>query len=194
MISVINLKMYYIARTHRKVVKGVSTCILAVACFVLFSTPLLIYSAIQFVPETLHADNGRLFSLWATTFACVNSSANCLIFYWRDIRLREVSAKVLESFVRKEGSTFETQTQIKSGDEKSQSSDGNILHHHIFFARSDFFSLSALDVLASSCRQAEAPEPRGQLPPPALCSRGQLCPFLIAIELFYHRSVFTVKY
>ncbi len=45
----------------------------------------------------------------------------------------------------------------------------------------------------------EAPEPRwqrGQLPPPpALCSRGQgggqLCPFLIAIELFYHLNNFA---
>jgi hypothetical protein len=107
-ISVINLKMYYIARTHRKVFKGVSTCILAMACFVLFSTPLLVYSAIQFVPETLHADNGMLFSLWATTFACANSSANCLIFFWRDMRLREVLAKFLESLVRKEGSKGST--------------------------------------------------------------------------------------
>ena len=28
-------------------------------------------------------------------------------------------------------------------------------------------------------------------PPPALCSRGQLCPFLIAIELFYHPNNFA---
>ncbi len=39
---------------------------------------------------------------------------------------------------------------------------------------------------------SEAPEPRGQLPPPpALCSRGQLCPFLITIELFYHANNFA---
>ena len=40
---------------------------------------------------------------------------------------------------------------------------------------------------------SEAPEPRGQLPP-ALCSRGlqgQLCPFLITIELFYHPNNFA---
>lgn len=28
-------------------------------------------------------------------------------------------------------------------------------------------------------------------PPPALCSRGQLCPFLKAIELFYHPNNFA---
>ena len=40
---------------------------------------------------------------------------------------------------------------------------------------------------------AEALEPRGQLPPPlpALCSRGQLRTFLIAIELFYHPNNFA---
>ena len=109
-IFVINVKMYNIARTHRKVATGVSTCILAVACFFLFSAPLLIYSAIQFVPETLHADNAMLFSLWASTLACINSTANCLIFFWKDRRLRLVGAKVLGSFVKREESTFETQT------------------------------------------------------------------------------------
>ena len=108
-IFVINVKMYYIARTHRKVATGVSTCILAVTCFVLFSAPLLIYSAIQFVPETLHADNAMLFSLWASTLACINSSANCLIFFWKDRRLRTLAAKVFESLVtRREESTFDT--------------------------------------------------------------------------------------
>ena len=49
-ISFVNCKMYNIARAARREVSaGVSTCILAVACFVLFSVPLLIYSVIQFV-------------------------------------------------------------------------------------------------------------------------------------------------
>ena len=42
--------------------------------------------------------------------------------------------------------------------------------------------------------RAEAPEPRGQLPPPlpfAHGGRGQLCPFLTAIELFYHPNNFA---
>ena len=46
--------------------------------------------------------------------------------------------------------------------------------------------------------QAEAPEPRGQrgqLPPPPPFAyggqRGQPCPFLIAIELFYHPNNFA---
>ena len=31
----------------------------------------------------------------------------------------------------------------------------------------------------------------GAAAPPALCSRWQLCPFLIAIELFYHPNNFA---
>ncbi len=100
-ISFVNCKMYNIARAARREVStGVSTSILAVACFVLFSVPLVIYSAIQFVPETLHEDNSMLFSLWASMFACINSSANCVIFFWRDRRLREEGAKALQSLVK----------------------------------------------------------------------------------------------
>ncbi len=100
-ISFVNCKMYNISRAARREVSaGVSTSILAVACFVLFSAPLLIYSAIQFVPETLHEDNSMLFSLWASMFACINSSANCVIFFWRDKRLREEGAKALQSLVK----------------------------------------------------------------------------------------------
>ena len=43
-------------------------------------------------------------------------------------------------------------------------------------------------------QSAEAPEPRGAAgaaAPSALCSRGQLCPFLIAIELFYRPNNFA---
>ncbi len=109
-ISFVNCKMYNIARAARREVStGVSTCILAVACFVLFSAPLLIYSAIQFVPEIIHEDNSMLFSLWASMFACINSSVNCVIFFWRDRRLRQDGGKVLQSLVKGEENTFETE-------------------------------------------------------------------------------------
>ena len=108
-ISFVNCKMYNIVRAaRREVTAGVSTSTLAVACFVLFSAPLLIYSAIQFVPETLHEYNSMLFSLWASMFACINSSVNCVIFFWRDRRLREEGAKVLQSLVKRKRSTTET--------------------------------------------------------------------------------------
>ncbi len=100
-ISFVNYKMYNIVSAARRdVTAGVSTCILAVACFVLFSLPLLIYSVISVVPETLHEENSMLFNLWAFMFACINSSVNCVIFFWRDRRLREESWKVLQSLFK----------------------------------------------------------------------------------------------
>ena len=101
-ISFVNCKMYSIVRAVRRVVTtGVSTSILAVACFVLFSAPRLIYSVIHSVPEILHEDNSMLFDLWAFMFACINSSVNCLIFFWRDRRLREEGWKVLQSLFKR---------------------------------------------------------------------------------------------
>ncbi len=109
-ISFVNCKMYSIVRAARRVVTtGVSTSILAVACFVLFSVPLLIYSVIHSVPEILHEDNSMLFGLWAFMFACINSSVNCVIFFWRDRRLREEGWKVLRRLVKREENTFETE-------------------------------------------------------------------------------------
>ena len=86
--------MYSIARAARRgVTTGVSTSILAVACFALFSAPLLIYSVISLVLETLHDDNSMLFNLWASMFVCINSSVNCVIFFWRG---RRVTSRRLE--------------------------------------------------------------------------------------------------
>ena len=100
-IFIVNYKIYKIAKTARRgLVTGISTCILAIACFVLFSSPLIIYSAIQFTPEILHKDNGMLFGLWASTFACINSSVNCLIFFWKDRSLRREGMEVMKSLVK----------------------------------------------------------------------------------------------
>ncbi len=108
-ISFVNCKMYSIVRAARhEVTAGVSTSILAVAYFVLFSSPLLIYSSMHFAPDILHEDDAKLFSLWASLFACINSSVNCVIFFWRDRRLREEGAKVLQSLVKRKRSTTET--------------------------------------------------------------------------------------
>ena len=99
-ILIVNHKIYKIAKTARRgLVAGISTCILAIACFVLFSLPLIIYSAIQFTPEILHEDNGMLFALWASTFACINSAVNCLIFFWKDNSLRREGMEVMKSLV-----------------------------------------------------------------------------------------------
>ena len=100
-IFTLNCKIYKIAKKARRgLVTGISTCILAVACFTLFSSPLMIYSAIQFTPDMFSEDNGMLFSLWASAFACINSSLNCLVFFWKDKSLRQEGTKILKSLVK----------------------------------------------------------------------------------------------
>ena len=97
-ILIINCKIYKIAKTARRgMVAGISTCILAIACFILFSSPHIIYSGIQFSHNTFNEDNGMLFCLWVCTFACINSSLNCVIFFWKDSSLRREGTKVLKS-------------------------------------------------------------------------------------------------
>ena len=99
-ILIINCKIYKIAKTSRRgLVTGISTCILAIACFILFWSPHIIYSGIQFSHNTSNEDNGMLFCLWASTFACINSSVNCLIFFWKDRSLRREGTKILKSLV-----------------------------------------------------------------------------------------------
>ena len=111
----INYKMHNIANHARRDVRsGVSTCILAVGCFFGFSAPLIIYSAIQFYPEALHEDSGMLLHLWTSTFACMNSSVNCLIFFYKDSTLRrEGMRKIWPSFRRREGSVQLRQTVMR---------------------------------------------------------------------------------
>lgn len=54
-VFLINYKMFTIAKAARKrrtaPVKNVSTCILAVVCFFVFFSPLIVYSAMRFVPN-----------------------------------------------------------------------------------------------------------------------------------------------
>ena len=100
-IFTLNCKIYKIAKKARRgLVTGISTCILAVACFTLFSLPPMICSAVQFSADLFSEDNGMLFSLWSSAFACINSSLNCLIFFWKDKSLRQEGTKILKSLVK----------------------------------------------------------------------------------------------
>ena len=100
-ILIINCKIYKIAKTARRgIITGISTCVLAIACFILFSLPLIIYSVIRVTSDILHEDNRMLFSHWASTFACINSSLNCVIFFWKDSSLRREGTKVLKGLVK----------------------------------------------------------------------------------------------
>ena len=79
--------------------KNISSCLLAVICFVCFSIPAFIYAALKIMSKNknIALDNAELVALWAKTIASMNSSFNCLIFYWKSKVLRTEGIKIIKS-------------------------------------------------------------------------------------------------
>ena len=115
----LNYKMFIIAKTKRKMASGaststvtrsyqerkrrkmnfnnISTCSLAVGCFIVCSFPQIIYSVLCLTSETLPKDRLiRLFHIWSSTLVFMNSTFNCLIFLWRNSILRREGIKILK--------------------------------------------------------------------------------------------------
>ena len=79
--------------------KHFSTCSLAVACFFICSLPKMIYSASRSTSNKPFYDRQVLiFGIWAGTFLSMNSTFNCLIFFWRNSVLRREGMKVVKCF------------------------------------------------------------------------------------------------
>ena len=77
--------------------KNISTCSLAVCCFLVCSCP-QIYSALRLTSETsLYDRQALLFSLWSNTFLSINSTFNCVIFFWRNSILRREGTKIINA-------------------------------------------------------------------------------------------------
>ena len=69
--------------------KNISTCSLAVGCFFVCSCPQIGYSALRFASGAPSFDRQiLLFNLWSNTFVSINSTLNCVIFFWRNSILR----------------------------------------------------------------------------------------------------------
>ena len=87
-------------RKRRKLnFKNISTCSLAVACFSVSSFPKIIYCAWRFTSKSPFYDRQVMsFALWSCTFLAMNSTFNCLIFFWRNSILRREGMKVVKCF------------------------------------------------------------------------------------------------
>ena len=86
-------------RKKRKInLKNISTCCLAVACFFICSSPQIIYSVLRFTETLVNDRHAWLFSLWSSTFVAMNSTFNCLIFFWRNSILRREGMKIAKCF------------------------------------------------------------------------------------------------
>ena len=79
--------------------KSISTCSLAVGCFFLCSLPQLVFSVWRIVTNTPWDDNQAVvFSFWCNTILFMNSTFNCLIFFWRNSVLRQEGMKIAKFF------------------------------------------------------------------------------------------------
>lgn len=82
--------------------KKVSTCFLAVICFFLCCSPGIVLSSIFYAQETSLYDKSVVPpSLWMSTFASMNSTFNCLIFFWKNAILRREGMKIMNRFCSK---------------------------------------------------------------------------------------------
>ena len=78
--------------------KYVSSCLLAVTCCVILSIPSFVYIGLRISStERNILDDAQLAALWAGTATSMNSTFNCLIFYWKNRILRTEGMKVIKS-------------------------------------------------------------------------------------------------
>ena len=105
----INYKLFIIARKSRRnngispemkktfSLKNISSCLLAIACFVLLSIPTFVYIGLTINSGfSWTLDNTNIVGLWARTITSMNSTCNCLIFYWKNKILRIEGMKVIK--------------------------------------------------------------------------------------------------
>ena len=84
---------------HRKIAlrKNVSSCLLAVASFIVLSIPAFVYIILRLNTERTWAmKTVKLAAHWSKTIASMNSTFNCLIFYWKNKILRKEGLKILK--------------------------------------------------------------------------------------------------
>ena len=78
--------------------KNISSCLLATACFVVLSVSVFVYIGLSTnFKDSSTLNNGDIAAFWGETIASMNSTFNCLIFYWKDKVLRTEGMKVIKS-------------------------------------------------------------------------------------------------
>ena len=111
LILFINYKLFTVARKSRRnneilpemkksfSFKKISNCFMVVACVIMLSIPSFVYIGLRLTSKQTEfpLNNTRIAGLWITTIASMNSTCNCLIFYWKDKTLRAEGMKVIKS-------------------------------------------------------------------------------------------------
>ena len=78
-----------------------STCSLTVICFFVCFCPYFVYSALRLTSyKSTPFVKLAWYQIWAATFVSMNSTFNCLIFFWRNSILRREGMKTIKSCSR----------------------------------------------------------------------------------------------
>ena len=80
--------------------KNISSCLLAVACYVTLSIPALVYAvglSTSSTDKKTTFGSSNLTGYWSITIVSMNSTLNCLIFFWKNRVLRAEGWKFLKS-------------------------------------------------------------------------------------------------
>ncbi len=78
--------------------KSISACSLAVGCFFFCYSPQIIYSVLRLASGVSSFDKQiLLLSLWSNTLTSMNSTFNCLIFFWKNSILRREGIKIMNA-------------------------------------------------------------------------------------------------
>ena len=106
-----NCKLFIVARKSRRSkeisseikksfsFKNISSCLLVVGCLIVLSIPTFVHIGLRLTSKETEftLDNAQIAGLWANTIASMNSTFNCLIFYWKNKTLRVQGMKVIKS-------------------------------------------------------------------------------------------------
>ena len=107
----INYKLFTVARKSRKnkgilpemkksfSFRNISGCLLVVGCLLVLYIPNVVYIVLRLTSKAREntLDNAALAGIWSVTTAAMNSTFNCLIFYWKNKALRTEGMKVIKS-------------------------------------------------------------------------------------------------
>ena len=78
-----------------------STCLLAVVCLFICYTPSIVVIGLKLSSKANKGESEYMdmLNLWAETFCTINSSLNCLIFFYKNSALRRHAMNLLRKYV-----------------------------------------------------------------------------------------------
>ena len=80
--------------------KETSTCLLAVGCFFICSSPAIVGWILHLTLDTFgYHRQGQVIAMWSRTSFAMNSTFNCLIFFWKNSILRREGMKTVKRFM-----------------------------------------------------------------------------------------------